>query len=149
MTDETIGGLYDSLPPEHWVDLPEYGVRVRRWAEPPARDPSTETWRETVGLSTSAQLRETQRRLDERCTKLAEVIGALAASQQDLTRAKEELAAAQQPCAWKGLAVDAMQERDLIRAQLDDAIAGFRAKLEQARAEVSSTREPGHFGGER
>lgn len=41
------------------------------------RDPSTETWRETVGLSTSAQLRQTQRDL--------------AASQQDLSHVERQL----------------------------------------------------------
>jgi hypothetical protein len=104
-------------------------------------DPSTVSWRETVGLSTSAQLRQTQR--------------ALAASQADLTRALHELAHAvfQQgmlqarldnahgTCGWKDLAVTAMQERNLVRDQLDDAIAGFRAELAQARAEVFSKTE--------
>jgi hypothetical protein len=66
--DETIGELRDRLPEDEWVDLPEYGVRVKRWADP------TETWRAALALdgqSTSAQLREAQ--------------AALAASQQDLS----------------------------------------------------------------
>jgi head-tail adaptor len=82
-------------------------------------DPATETWRETVRLSTSAQLRQTQ--------------AALAASQEDLTRAhdviiqlndmlttaRRELAKLHETCAWRDLAVTAMRERDTLRAQLD------------------------------
>ncbi len=64
------------------------------------------------GSFTSAQVRETQRRLDERCTKLAEVMSALAASQADLSRVEAE--------------------RDYARAQLDDAIAAFRAEKEKS-----------------
>jgi hypothetical protein len=33
-------------------------------------------------------------------------------------------------CAWRPIAVTAMQERQLARAQLDDAIAAFRATRE-------------------
>jgi len=42
---------------------------------------------------------------------------------------RADLAEAQksEPCAWRDLAIAAMQERDLARAQLDDAIATFRA----------------------
>lgn len=164
-------------------------------------DPSTETWRETVGLSTSAQLRQTQRDLAASQQDLSHVERQLRDAEDDLNSVaaerdgvREELARQaatnedlratlairdrqlreaqhelehvtfqqsmlqtrldhareeQGSCAWRDLAVDAMRERDLIRAQLDDAIAGFRAKLEQARAEVLSTREPGDFGGER
>lgn len=31
---ETIGELADRLPDDQWVDLPEYGVRVKKWGEP-------------------------------------------------------------------------------------------------------------------
>lgn len=132
----------------------------------PTRDPSTETWRETVGLSTSAQLRQTQREAAELTELLLqarqEIIRthrSLAASQQDLTSVeaerdgvREELTrqantnedlratlamrdrqlreAETLPCAWLDLAVAAMQERDLACAQLDDAIATFRADKE-------------------
>ncbi len=143
---------------------------------PPSRDPSTETWREAVGLSTSAQLQQTQQELtllrDEFEDVYADLAQAryelkqerllhaqtkktLAASQQDLTRVEgerdwalevvemlrkneiiraqvirernaerdrlhAELAEAQKPCAWRDLAVTAMRERDVLRAQLDD-----------------------------
>lgn len=94
-------------------------------------DPSTETWRQSLGLSTSAQLRQAQRETvelasllieaREEVTGLAETLSifdsalrdarrSLAASQADLTRVE--------------------QERDLARAQLDDAIATFRAEKE-------------------
>ena len=73
-------------------------------------DPAVQQWQQALGESTSAQLRRTQ--------------AALAASQADLTRAEQELAAARaEPCAWRGLAIDAIRERDYARAQLDDLIA--------------------------
>lgn len=31
--EETIGELYDRLPAGQWVELPEYGIRVRRLTE--------------------------------------------------------------------------------------------------------------------
>jgi hypothetical protein len=37
---ETIGEVHDRLPPEQWVSLPEYGVRVKRLGRP---------WRATTG----------------------------------------------------------------------------------------------------
>jgi hypothetical protein len=30
---EKIGELYARLPPGEWVELPEFGIRVKRWAE--------------------------------------------------------------------------------------------------------------------
>jgi len=95
-------------------------------------DPSTETWRETIGMSTSAQLRQTQRDLAASQADLSrmqadrDAVSAIA----DMLRA--ELTDAQKPCAWRDLAVDAMRERDLSRAQLDDAIAEFRAEKEKS-----------------
>ena len=80
--------------------------------------------------------------------KLSETQQALAKSQQDLTQMEKELGEARHDlqhatfqlsverarvaevhgtCAWRDIAVDAMRERDLARAQLDDAIATFRA----------------------
>lgn len=32
-TAETVGALHDRLPPNVWVNLPEYGVRVKRVGE--------------------------------------------------------------------------------------------------------------------
>jgi len=76
------------------------------------------------------------RHRDHLLKKLGETQQALAASQADLTRAEAErdaltllLAEARReladtkPCAWRGLAVDAMRERDYARAQLGDLIA--------------------------
>jgi hypothetical protein len=80
-------------------------------------DPSTETWRETVALSTSA--RPTPH-LDAVKARLLQTQRDLAASQADLTKALAELAAAQkaEPCAWRGLAEEAMRERETLRIQL-------------------------------
>jgi hypothetical protein len=36
--EETVGQLYDRLPADEWVDLPEYGLRVKRCAEPTIED---------------------------------------------------------------------------------------------------------------
>jgi len=73
-------------------------------------DPATQEWRQTLGESTSAQLRRTQQ--------------ALAASQADLTRVEAErdaltllLAEARReladtkPCSWRGLAEQLLRER--------------------------------------
>lgn len=30
---ETIGELADRIPAGEWIDLPEYGVRVKKWAD--------------------------------------------------------------------------------------------------------------------
>lgn len=66
----------------------------------------------------------------------------------ELTSAQQELARLRGECAYKPLAVTAMQERDLARAQLDDTIARFveeaqrlHGLLAQARAEVFSSRD--------
>lgn len=32
---ETVGQLWERLPHDEWVDLPEYGVRVRAWKDTP------------------------------------------------------------------------------------------------------------------
>lgn len=72
-------------------------------------DPATQEWREAL-----------QRRLDERCTKLAEVMAALAASQQDLTRVereRDELAGHLEGS--RRVAADLMRERDEARHELD------------------------------
>lgn len=127
MSDETIGELHDRLPEDQCVDLPEYGVRVRRWPDP---DPSTETWREAVGKSTSAKLRETQ--------------AALAASQADLTRMEAErdeaLAKADRlrACWWA-----CSHNRDEITADRDaiSLIADqLRAELTEAQQELTRLR---------
>lgn len=78
MTDETIGELHDRLPEDQWVDLPQFGVRVKRWPEPVATgESSARAEVPAEEASTSAQLRQTQ--------------AALAASQADLTRVEREL----------------------------------------------------------
>jgi peptidoglycan hydrolase CwlO-like protein len=55
-------------------------------------DPSTESWRATLGQSTSAQLRETQTAFEDTLEDLLRTQKALAASQADLTAAKAESA---------------------------------------------------------
>jgi hypothetical protein len=30
---ETVADLYDRLPPGVWVDLPQFGVRVKAWGQ--------------------------------------------------------------------------------------------------------------------
>jgi hypothetical protein len=120
-------------------------------------DPSTETWRDAMreqlhglldGLKPQPGGEDTVERMRgrwEACSrhrehiqqKLSETQLALAKSQQDLTRMEaerdeywQELSRLRGDCAWRDLAITAMRERDLTRAQLDDAIAAFRADKE-------------------
>jgi hypothetical protein len=37
---ESIGELYDRLPKDVWVNLPEYGIRVKAIANPPQAPPT-------------------------------------------------------------------------------------------------------------
>lgn len=40
---ETIGELTDRIPAGLWVDVPEYGVRIRRWGETVTVEPVPST----------------------------------------------------------------------------------------------------------
>jgi hypothetical protein len=55
------------------------------------KDPSTESWRATLGASTSAQLRQMTDEASELTRLLLETRQALAASQADLSRVEAEL----------------------------------------------------------
>ena len=81
-------------------------------------DPATQQWRLALGESTSARLRRVE-------AELGAALGALAATREQLEQLKIRLAHTDGtgPCAYRALAVDAMRERDYVRAQLDDLIA--------------------------
>lgn len=154
MGDETIGGLHDSLPPEHWVDLPAFGVRVKRIAPPPAE-------------TTFARLRRTEQERDELHSEVERLVdlGGKAMAERDealhdlahatfqlgmektrvahwreeqqkaeaeLTSAQQELALHRQhqQCAWRDLAETAVRERQMVRAQLDDAIVSWAGQVQ-------------------
>jgi septal ring factor EnvC (AmiA/AmiB activator) len=112
---------------------------------PPSRDPSTETWRQALAHTTvtnswdtasaSEQLRQTQQALaasQADLTRAHDVISQLndmlTTARRELAKLHEACAKLHETCAWRDLAVTAMRERDLTRAQLDDAIATFRAE---------------------
>lgn len=84
-------------------------------------DPSTDTWHETMGLSTAKQLRETQT--------------ALAASQQDLTHVERQLREAQaERLVAEARLHDALGDVDaltLLNAELKAEAADFRAANER------------------
>jgi hypothetical protein len=93
-------------------------------------DPSTATWREAVDQSTSARLRQVQRDLAASQQDLTHVHHQLACAERERDEARAELMKRDHGCAWRTLAVTAMRERAYARAQLDDAIAAFRATRE-------------------
>jgi hypothetical protein len=81
-------------------------------------DPSTETWRATLGQSTSAKLRQTQ--------------AALAASQADLTAAKAENAD------WRAIAERSLAAQEQLAREL--ATARYQNRILTAENEAALRR---------
>jgi uncharacterized protein (DUF3084 family) len=122
--DETIGELYDRLPKDKWVDLPEYGVSVQAWslAEVPIeRTPFG-------GESTSAALARVERERDEARFDLARAVAnrRLAVEHRNTADRESYLARAE--------LASAQQELDALRTARDQLVRD----LAQARAERST-----------